>query len=174
MTACRGLRCSAQSLQRRSDPSADQLRAWSAGAAALAAAFVLHASPAMAESLTGTAKVIDGDTLEVAGTRIRLYGVDAPESKQLCKRRNGQEYSCGTHLPAGVSTSVESRMRSCSSPALLVIEHTARVPHILLMRASSGEAAPPYHRQFPPQTPLIEWLLVLAQAGKEVGRHLHV
>lgn len=32
--------------------------------------------------------------LQVAGTRIRLYGVDAPETKQSCEK-GGKEYSCG-------------------------------------------------------------------------------
>ena len=30
------------------------------------------------------ARVIDGDTIEVAGERIRLHGIDAPESGQTC------------------------------------------------------------------------------------------
>ncbi len=36
--------------------------------------------------ITGAPRVIDGDTLEVAGQRIRLHGIDAPESRQLCRR----------------------------------------------------------------------------------------
>ncbi len=34
--------------------------------------------------MAGTASVIDGDTIEVHGQRIRLHGIDAPESRQLC------------------------------------------------------------------------------------------
>jgi endonuclease YncB( thermonuclease family) len=35
---------------------------------------------ALAADLTGQASVIDGDTLEIHGARIRLWGIDAPET----------------------------------------------------------------------------------------------
>ncbi len=47
-------------------------------------ALLLLAFPALAEDITSHARVIDGDTIEVAGERIRLHGIDAPESKQTC------------------------------------------------------------------------------------------
>jgi len=47
-----------------------------------------------AQPLSGIARVIDGDTISVQGTHIRLAGIDAPESKQTCER-NGQPYACG-------------------------------------------------------------------------------
>lgn len=37
------------------------------------------------DTVSGTARVIDGDTLEVAGTRVRLAGIDAPELQQRCR-----------------------------------------------------------------------------------------
>jgi endonuclease YncB( thermonuclease family) len=43
----------------------------------------------------GRARVVDGDTLVINNERIRLYGVDAPESKQACKDSSGKEYACG-------------------------------------------------------------------------------
>jgi endonuclease YncB( thermonuclease family) len=34
--------------------------------------------------VVGRASVADGDTIEVRGERVRLYGIDAPEAQQLC------------------------------------------------------------------------------------------
>ena len=49
---------------------------------------------AHAETLRGPATVIDGDTLEVAGTMLRLEGIDAPELDQTCQK-NGKDNPCG-------------------------------------------------------------------------------
>jgi len=45
--------------------------------------------------LQGRAVVVDGDTLEIQGTRVRLAMVDAPESRQTCSDANGREYRSG-------------------------------------------------------------------------------
>jgi endonuclease YncB( thermonuclease family) len=49
--------------------------------------------------IPGNAIVVDGDTLESRGTKIRLHGSDAPEGGQLC-RRNGKDYRCGWQTAA--------------------------------------------------------------------------
>lgn len=69
-------------------------------AAAASAALALQAEPAIAETLTGAPRVVDGDTLEFGSERVRLYGVDAPESKQSCKDRSGKDFPCGAPRPS--------------------------------------------------------------------------
>ena len=63
--------------------------------AALAFLIIGSIPAAFADDLTGQASVIDGDTLEIHGTRIRLWGVDAPESSQLCRGEDSLQYKCG-------------------------------------------------------------------------------
>ena len=36
--------------------------------------------------ISGFAKVVDGDTIKISSKKIRLYGIDAPEKKQKCKK----------------------------------------------------------------------------------------
>ncbi len=60
---------------------------------ALTIALCLLATPALAD-VAGVASVMDGDTVEVDGQRIRLHGIDAPESRQLC-RLDGKPWQCG-------------------------------------------------------------------------------
>ena len=49
---------------------------------------------ASASAQEGPARVIDGDTLDIAGERIRLHGIDAPEKDQTCSI-DGQKWACG-------------------------------------------------------------------------------
>ncbi|WAJ31186.1 thermonuclease family protein [Antarcticirhabdus aurantiaca] len=64
----------------------------------MALATTLLSTAAQAADLSGRATVVDGDTLQIEGVkeRIRLYGVDAPESKQTCDDARGKRYLCGS------------------------------------------------------------------------------
>lgn len=54
-------------------------------------ALTLCAIPALA----GQALVVDGDTLEIAGIKHRLHGIDTPEAGQKCSKAGGGTWRCG-------------------------------------------------------------------------------
>jgi endonuclease YncB( thermonuclease family) len=64
-------------------------------------AFILllaTSAAASAGTIVGRASVIDGDTLEIHGERIRILDIDAPESGQLCQLEGVNErgaWRCG-------------------------------------------------------------------------------
>jgi endonuclease YncB( thermonuclease family) len=65
------------------------------------------------QSISGIARVIDGDTIEVRGTRLRLDGIDAPESKQTCEA-NGQTYACGEQATKALIALLGARPVECT------------------------------------------------------------
>lgn len=82
---------------------------------ALVVFLVLGGPPANAQS--GIPRVIDGDTIDVAGSRIRLWGIDAPESKQQCER-GGSLYSCGLDAATHLRAIIGSARLSCEPRTL--------------------------------------------------------
>jgi endonuclease YncB( thermonuclease family) len=56
---------------------------------------MLLALPVHADGITGKPRIIDGDIIWIGGTKIRLHGIDAPETTQECHREDGIEYRCG-------------------------------------------------------------------------------
>jgi len=46
------------------------------------------------KTIIGNAKVIDGDTIHIGSNKIRLHGIDAPETNQTCEKNNVEWY-CG-------------------------------------------------------------------------------
>ena len=68
-------------------------------------AFRAAVTPAQSETaeIIGAASVIDGDTLEIRGSRIRLHGIDAPESGQTCADAGGQIHRCGQRAALALS-----------------------------------------------------------------------
>jgi endonuclease YncB( thermonuclease family) len=79
----------------------------------LISAFLAPIPDVFANDMTGQASIIDGDTLEIHGTRIRLWGIDAPESDQLCRNEESEQYRCGQIAANDLYTFIARRPVDC-------------------------------------------------------------
>jgi endonuclease YncB( thermonuclease family) len=80
----------------------------------------IAASPALAKRidpilLQGEARAIDGDTLQVGDTRLRLHGIDAPELRQTCEDSAGETWACGRHAASELAVAVAGGEIHCVS-----------------------------------------------------------
>ncbi|PKP66488.1 MAG: hypothetical protein CVT85_01190 [Alphaproteobacteria bacterium HGW-Alphaproteobacteria-7] len=69
-------------------------------------------APSVAQIIYGNPGVVDGDTLDFGGERVRLFGIDAPEIAQTCNR-GGQTWSCGEDAKALLRALVANNRVSC-------------------------------------------------------------
>ena len=67
---------------------------------------------AFSQQISGSARAMDGDSLNMAGIVIRLHGVDAPELNQTCSRQ-GQSWACGKDASAKLAQLVSGANLQC-------------------------------------------------------------
>lgn len=70
--------------------------------------------PAPADDLAGRARLVDGDTIEVAGRTVRLHGIDAPETAQGCLDSSGDPFPCGTRATEALRALIAGRRVVCA------------------------------------------------------------
>jgi endonuclease YncB( thermonuclease family) len=105
------------------------------------------ASGATGQTVTGPARVNDGDTLSIAGERIRLFGIDAPELDQSCERRNAGRWACGrwsrdrlAEMVAGRNVSCDARTRDRYGRLVARCTAAGRDLAAAMVRAGAAEA----------------------------------
>lgn len=82
-----------------------------AGIATLALGAELACTPQ--ERIAGRPKLIDGDSFEIGAVGVRLFGVDAPEGRQSCKR-GGRDWACGDEAARLLRRLVGDRSITCT------------------------------------------------------------
>jgi endonuclease YncB( thermonuclease family) len=70
-------------------------------------------SPAVPTKIIGIARVVDGDSLVINQTRLRLHGIDAPESNQQCIRDN-KAWPCGKEATSALAEIAEGARLNCA------------------------------------------------------------
>ena len=61
----------------------------------------------------GRISVVDGDTIRVGGETVRLFGIDAPEVEQACRRPGGEVWRCGDWARDEVRRLFQGRRATC-------------------------------------------------------------
>ena len=69
---------------------------------------------AAATTITGVARISDGDTISIEETRIRLNGIDAPETDQVCLNEAEKTYACGIAAREALVRLIHGRTVSCT------------------------------------------------------------
>lgn len=68
-----------------------------------------------AAPMSGRATAVDGDTLDISGTRVRLEGIDAPEISQTCGRRWLGTWNCGRAAQKALDRLIDGRRVECKN-----------------------------------------------------------
>ncbi len=82
------------------------------------ALFLMVAGAAIAGVFKGQARVIDGDEFELAGKRVRLYGIVAPDLGQTCWYRN-KEFPCGHSARRNLWLNVKDQRLTCREKSVV-------------------------------------------------------
>ena len=73
------------------------------------------------KEISGNAQIIDGDTIKINSKKIRLYGIDAPEFMQMCKKPYlkiifftfTKDYPCGKISTQKLQKKINNKVITC-------------------------------------------------------------
>jgi len=79
------------------------------------------------EPFAGHPRVIDGDTFDLEGIRVRMQGIDALEHDQQCNRSGGGRFACGAAAREELTTLIGGREVTCTPDGTLTHGRTVAV-----------------------------------------------
>ena len=65
------------------------------------------------DTVRGIPRVVDGDTLDFNGLRVRLHGIDAFEHDQVCSRSDGSGFACGAAARDSLTKAIGNSPVAC-------------------------------------------------------------
>jgi endonuclease YncB( thermonuclease family) len=92
--------------------SSSEMRLWIKSL--IIVAFALSICTANAAEIVGVSHVVDGDTITIADVKIRLDGIDAPETDQVCLDRQAARWTCGIEARNELSQHIADRAVHCT------------------------------------------------------------
>lgn len=90
--------------------------------------------PAKPQTIIGKANIIDANTIEVAGRRIYLFGINAPKPGQFCEAA-GRKWACGQNATFGLSAIIERQWVHCHPKTP---ENSGRVAAVCRLAGAGG------------------------------------
>lgn len=86
---------------------------WFRAVTAFVLVLVFATGAAAAGVIAGPARVIDGNTIVVDDVHLRIFGIDAPESRQTCVASDGHDYFCGRVAASALAEKIAGRPVTC-------------------------------------------------------------
>jgi hypothetical protein len=132
-------------------------------------------APLQEPGMSGRARVLDGDSIEFAGESIRLFGIDAPEGRQVCRDASGRPYRCGRAATRALAAATAGRTIACTR-----IEHRGCYDRQIAICTADGRAPRRHNGAQPRRRPsrIQPWPLCRGgargphSAARPVGRHI--
>ena len=89
---------------------------------AIITASLLMSAVGHAADLFGVPRILDGDTLVLGSTHIRLEGIDLPETDQICLNAIGVRFTCGIEARDQLAAHIGLQEISCASTGIDVFK----------------------------------------------------
>jgi endonuclease YncB( thermonuclease family) len=80
----------------------------------MAGAFLAFGDVQAADIISGVPRIVDGDTIEIGSTKIRLESIDAPETDQACLDAHGVCWQCGIEARDRLASYIGNRSIDCA------------------------------------------------------------